>query len=465
MKQLTFLISVVTVLTILGCNLGDESIPIEGSQDASSLDLLPYAISQSAFNQSALGGRSCAIIMQYLEEQDFSIQNYKNNNLSPEFFENLWTQGYYTGSLATLNALKAKAQDEDNKDLTAIASILLANEFYTLTSMFGDIPFTEALRGDDIPTPRYDTQKSVLEDLIDLLNEALLLMDVSVSVNPSINTWDPLFQGNMLGWRKLANGLKARMLHSMRNQDSSRDDEIMLSINSSFLKESEQAQFQYSMAFPNPQYTFQVDRPGTLKIGEHFISQLTDSQDPRLDQLIMQQGIDYLHFIEDVHIPVWFEPQASIPILSYTELLFIKAETRHHMGADAFVVSDLLGEAITQNFLDIGIEVDDSTLNFIAELSNLSGLDHDAITQHIVEQAYIAYYGNNHLQSWNNFRRTGFPAIISTSSSASDINPSNAVPKRFLYPTSELTYNLANTDQAKSNQGGALLDVNLWMFE
>ena len=93
------------------------------------------------------------------------------------------------------------------------------------------------------------------------------------------------------------------------------------------------------------------------------------------------------------------------------------------------------------------------------------GLNEAQILERIIEQAYAAYYGFNHQQAWSNYRRTGYPAITSTANSPNENNPSNSVPVRFLYPTSEFEYNAVNVETAISNQGGALLDNPLWIFE
>ena len=65
-------------------------IYIYTEQSATAQSLLQGAIAQMAFNQSAIGGRSAAVVMQYLQEADASILYYKNNNLGSTLFDNMW---------------------------------------------------------------------------------------------------------------------------------------------------------------------------------------------------------------------------------------------------------------------------------------------------------------------------------------------------------------------------------------
>jgi len=59
----------------------------------------------------------------------------------------------------------------------------------------------------------------------------------------------------------------------------------------------------------------------------------------------------------------------------------------------------------------------------------------------IIWQKYFAFNGNNHLESWNDYRRTG---VVQPSISIDPGRLTDHVPTRYLYATSEFSYNAAN---------------------
>lgn len=443
------------------CQLDDESTNSNIENTTTAQSLLQASIAQMAFNQSAIGGRSAAVIMQYLEEADASIQNYKQYNLGNNYFNNMWSGGYYIGSLSSAKEMNRLAEEEGRDGLQAISMIISAHEYGVLTNMFGDIPYSEAGLGVDNNTPSYDTQEDVYTSIISVLDEAIALIGNN-DIDANLSEDDLIYQGNLSLWKKLANGLKARYLLNLRNRDSQNDALILQLIADSFVSENEQADFQYNMDFTNPQYRFGDERPSTLISSDYLVNRLLTTADPRTDKYTIESDFYWDIFGQPEFR--WYAADASIPILSYTELLFMKAELLHHMAASIPEISTALSEAIIQNMLDNNVSISDAG-NYINEQSDVSGLSSDEILQRIIEQAYVAYYGYNHLQSWNNYRRTGYPTLTSTATVTNELNPSNIVPRRFLYPESELILNKENTEAAINRQDGALLDVDVWLWE
>jgi len=85
--------------------------------------------------------------------------------------------------------------------------------------------------------------------------------------------------------------------------------------------------------------------------------------------------------------------------------------------------------------------------------------------QNIVEEAYKAYYGFNFLQTWTNYRRTGFPNLNPSANASPSFSPSGVIPQRWLYVNSETQTNAESVTAATEAQGGALLDNKLWAFQ
>jgi hypothetical protein len=144
----------------------------------------------------------------------------------------------------------------------------------------------------------------------------------------------------------------------------------------------------------------------------------------------------------------WSSMDSPVKLITYPEVKFIEAEARQRLGtgnADA-----ALAEAVRANFAELGIggqAYDPGTAN----LGN------------IIREKYKALYPQH--QAWVDYRRTGFPNITPNPVIEQGLNPSQVIPRRFIYPVDEINYNTENVIEARERQGGDLLDVSLWAFE
>lgn len=461
MKRLSIILFCLMVISSQSCTLENNSIVEDRITNVTAAELMPGAMSQVAYNQSNLCGRVAGGIMQYFTEGDFTLQTITPYRFSDSSFDNAWNTGYYQGSLANLNEIKKLAQEESNANIEAIANILLAHEFGILTNVFGDIPMSEALQGNDNLTPAYDTQEDVYKNIIALLEEATTQLE-NGTTESSLTEFDLIYQGNLDGWRKLAFGLKARYMLNLSKKDPSLYSEILgLVQTSSFTSSEEQANFTYSLNLPNPLFSFGIQRPGTLFSGIYFESVL--SSDPRYNAQIFEENGNF-QFFGHPNL-TWTQEDSPIPIFSFTELKFIEAEVLHLMGFSIEETSEALSSAMQASFMETS-GLNQNAINYINSRSNLELLSQNQERhERIMDEAYKAYYGYGHHQTWNNYRRTGYPALSSTSSFAWDGNPSNIIPRRFPYPTSEFELNFENLNEAITRQNGVLLDDDLWLFE
>lgn len=93
------------------------------------------------------------------------------------------------------------------------ANIMQCYIFQRLVDMYGNVPYTEALKGLNTLAPKYDNQQTIYEDLIKRLDAAIA--SIKATTWPTIADFtkqDIFFQGNKTNWIKLANTLKLRIL-------------------------------------------------------------------------------------------------------------------------------------------------------------------------------------------------------------------------------------------------------------
>ena len=83
--------------------------------------------------------------------------------------------------------------------------------FQTLVDIYGNIPYSDALKGVEQLAPKFDDQKAVYENLITTLDEAIVDLKANAFASAFAGT-DIVFKGNTTKWVKFANSLKLRIL-------------------------------------------------------------------------------------------------------------------------------------------------------------------------------------------------------------------------------------------------------------
>ncbi|RYF53649.1 MAG: SusD/RagB family nutrient-binding outer membrane lipoprotein, partial [Cytophagaceae bacterium] len=122
----------------------------------------------------------------------------------------------YNESLADFQKIIELGQAGSNENYQAIGLIMRAYTFSVLTDVYGDIPYSQALKGttSGIVAPKFDMQKDVYAGLIaDLKTASDLINTKTVS-----SEGDILFAANMTKWKKFANSLSLRLLNRMVNK-------------------------------------------------------------------------------------------------------------------------------------------------------------------------------------------------------------------------------------------------------
>ena len=140
---------------------------------------------------------------------------------------NYW-DGYYD-NLQDYQFVVNNADANGQKFLKGPAKVMKAMLFQQLVDMYGNIPYTDALKGAAVLAPKFDDQKAMYESLITPLDEAI----VDLKANPftgSFGTSDIVFGGNVTKWAQFANSLKMRIL-IRQSKVSGRDTYIKTEIN------------------------------------------------------------------------------------------------------------------------------------------------------------------------------------------------------------------------------------------
>lgn len=301
---------------------------------------------------------------------------------------------------------------------SGVAKVLMANSLGSLTSMYGDVPFSEALKGDkQIIQPKFDNQEQIYVTIQTLLSEAITELGTpNTGAAPGVD--DIIFNGNRSRWIATAHALKARYyLHTAKRNASAYTDAIA------------SAQAALTATFPGFKLTFD----GTSATTQAPWYQWRTQRDDIIPNAFM---FNKMNAIADPRIPRYFGVTTAggfngrfgtylqgttgpVVMMYPSELYFILAESYLAQGNNADAETNLV-MGVNTSYSEVGVTGTFTT----------AGVD----LQTIMEQKYYStYLIPESLVDW---RRTGFPVLSPVSGTA--------VPRRYPYPQKEKNYNGGN---------------------
>ena len=143
---------------------------------------------------------------------------YFGNPLTREYsldISNTFGTGIWTSSYNAANNLQGIIDKGNSLPLhQAIARILKAYQLQYVVDFYGDAPYSEAFKGQNNLTPRYDDDAAIYRSLVEELNKAIADIDATTQNGDNVVTpqEDVIFGGNMADWKKFAKNVKLKIL-------------------------------------------------------------------------------------------------------------------------------------------------------------------------------------------------------------------------------------------------------------
>ncbi len=384
-----------------------------------SSNLLPGIIQSTGYEWGGDASRFTSEFMQQttgVANQSVLASNY---NVSADDVDNMWTGGLYGGGIMNnANALVKLADAAGQTHYAALARILLANSLGLTTDFWGDVPYKEAFQGAANLQPHYDTQQSVYTAIDQLLGTAITALGTTEkTAQPGSD--DVLYSGNLQKWIKLAHTLRAKMYLHLVKIDPGYYDKALTEAALGFTTADDNAGITFagsSVTSQNPWYQFNSQR-GDIAFTGYIYDLLSANKDPRLS--VYSDGSGGLGTL-------YGNENSTVYLLSYDELLFIKAEAQFQKGDKASAAASY-NAAVTANLL--------RTINSSSYAATVAKTAANITLSDIMTQKYIANFLNP--EAWTDWRRTGLPELTAPASSALK----GALPRSLLYPSGEQRYN------------------------
>lgn len=298
-----------------------------------------------------------------------------------------------------------------------IAQVMTAYNLAILTDLFGDVPWSEALRPGVIYTPKVDSQESIYTEVFKYLDDAIENFDKDC--NFEIGDQDLYYAGDIDLWKKFAFGLKARYTMRLMNTVSDKDkamNSVLEFAEKSFVSADEEAKFNYydGVNTTSPFYQFFNDR-NYLGASKSFDDLLLSKNDPResvffksypgTDEFVLatngkptqQQGVYAISAIST--------PTAPTFLLSFHELEFLKAEAYARLG-NVEESKSACESAVLAACNKVNVAISDSAVSEYVNKYVMAVMNNAASALHEVQvQKYIAFYEEEAVEAYNDIRR------------------------------------------------------------
>ncbi len=215
-------------------------------------------------------------------QQYTTIDQYNLANNS-SYFSRYW-ESAYAGALPDLK--RAVSQSEKDKDWNywLAAKIMTAFNFNMLVSLYEKIPFTEALKGDENLTPKFDDPKVVDAGIIAILDDAIAKKNDAAGMPTSMGSKDLVFGGDINKWVKFAKTLKLKIL--MRDFTTNQVAiQALLSEGDLLVTDAKMTAFTDAENKSNPLYENdrrKLNTTSNIRVSATLVSFLKNYNDPRI---------------------------------------------------------------------------------------------------------------------------------------------------------------------------------------
>lgn len=486
-KIYTGLIVIAAMLTMNSCKKDflDVNTDPNNPIDVTSELILPPAIAHTAFITGGTYQVITGFWAQYWTQGSTGNQYniYDQYQIPNTTFDRQWVE-LYSDVLEDFKVLSEKGISENKPNYTAIAYIMEAYVFHVLTDLHGDIPYSEALQGLNNIAPHFDSQQSIYDGLIVMIDKGISNIDYDASAFvPGAD--DFIYHGDMELWERFANSLKLRIY--MR-QSEVRPGAAQAGISSLytngaiFLEDGMDAEMHFvnSVGYEHPLYTEFINLGRqNIMASNTILNYMIANGDLRIDAFFTpattgpnagsHAGIDQGDgktptFPSDATPNDFSQPSdliaggdAAAVFMSASETYFLLSEA----AARGWIADDaqaLYEAGITSSFLRWEFsETDASDYYALPQIAFPAAGSQDDKVKAIITEKWVANCGNQSIEGWNDWRRTGYPDFF-TVSLTSLIAP-GSYPQRLPYPNSEIQTN-QNTPAQPDITAKVWWDVN-----
>lgn len=440
MKKI-LLYSAASLLMFSSCALNINDDP----NHANVGDVTPDLVLPSAENfiANALGDQMftyAGFFAQYFEQRPEANQynNFAELHLDEgsDTFDRCY-RNIYAGAFADIDNILSK---NVNGADTYACKVLRMWGFQLLVDNMSDAPYNEALKGNNLTTPKWDDGKTIFEGVLKEVEDA----EANIGTG-RITMKDPMFGGNVAKWKGFANALRLRIYLRMIDAGIDVDSytekvKALVAENKFFEGDVKFDVFTDAEGQYNPWYG-SIFRLKALNYVAAYpiVSYYRATNDPRIAYGILPNTKKEAYVgqipgaktrMKEWMGEAWKNADVSainytvmtaepIYILTQSELQFLIAEVQLRFNNNAGAAAIAYENAVKADFASrrMADKAGDFLTGALVNINTL-GTNEEKLNL-IYMQKWVSFFMRNHMEAWSEVRRTDVPKL--TTLSAKDI--------------------------------------------
>lgn len=373
-----------------------------------------------------------------------AVPNVGTYRLNPVDLNDPWYYTY-TVCLQNLKLMKEKAAANGNDVYSGVADVLMAYTLAYATDMWGNVPYSEGLSGSDNFHPVYDSQEELYAAIQLMLDQAISSLSAAAGSKPSAD--DFFYAGDSQKWIKAAYTLKARYyMHLSKAPGHTAAQQAQLALTaleSGMASNADDLSLPYDGTSGRENRWFRNFLPGeTIVLSSKTVDSLVNRNDPRLSSLVSRSSLNNDYSGRLIGTPgigalaaysiggdFYAGENSPLCLINYREALLLKAEAQLVLSGVS-AAQPFYRQAIEADMQHIGLTDATAIQGYLSRRGTLPQTG--ALSAIMEEKAVINFLSP---EIFNDWRRTGFPALTKVQNAISDI------PRKMLYPLNEVTNN------------------------
>lgn len=418
----------------------------------------------------------------------------------------LWT-AYYQSVIKNSYDAIAKSKDLTTRtNMYNMGRIYQSYIFMILTDEFGDIPYSQGGAGlaERILLPKYDRQQDIYPKIIQELSEAA----AALTTTSTIETGDMLYAGDVAKWKKFAYSLMLRAGMRLSKIDAAKAQSTVQAAFAGgvITANADNAFIRHDANFTQPiGATLNGSEAANFYLTKPFVDQLKNTSDPRLQAIAIRYvgaktgtgqtvAIGSTAPAQQIGMPIG-KDNGSINaaatadgLASFYDYSQVDRRRMVKVSSPVFLVTAaqtnlLLAEARFRGWITTGTAAQYFADGIKANMDQMASYDVNSAVpatardnyvtanpltsgtelEQINTQYWIASFLNGP-EAFANFRRSGFPTLTPNpyGQPGNPDVPNGTFIRRLTYPTSELSVNTDNVNEAIGRQGVDKLSTRVW---
>lgn len=490
------------------CEKGLSDLNVNGT-NSTSLDpalLLNQAIINTSFPVKSLVF-DIGVVQQMISPNGGVLAGANFNQDSRDITtQPLWT-AYYQSVIKNTYDARTRSKDLPNRsNMYNMARIYQTYVFMILTDEFGDIPYTDGGAGlvKGALFPKYDRQQDIYPLLIQELKEAAAALNTTAV----IETGDILYAGDVAKWKKFAYSLLLRAGMRLSKVDPTMaQSTVQAAVAGGVITaNADNAYIRHDANYTQPiGNTLNGGEAANFYLAKPFADQLKNTADPRLTAIAIRYvgatsgagqtvAIGTTDPTKQIGMPIGKDNGTIVAaatadgLASFYDYSQVDRRRMLKIFSPVFLVTAaqsklLLAEARFRGWITTGSAAQYFADGISAHMDQMTVYDMNSAVSTEARDTYVAatpLTAGNELEQINtqywiasflngpeafaNFRRSGFPNLTPNpygQPSNPDV-PNGTFIRRLTYPTSELSVNIENVNEAISRQGPDKLSTRIW---